>query len=67
MITPDVVTPLFLGPSAFLFGTLLLILAVLVIARVVFAIAWRGILLGALVLGLLWFVGAIGSGPPGFG
>ena len=51
-------SPLFVGPSAFLIGALLVIVLVLVIARVV---------IGATVLGVLWIVGAIGTGASGVG
>lgn len=63
-------TPLFVGPSAFLIGLLLVIFLVLVIARIVIGLAWKLILIGAIVLGVLWLAGAVGSGgfsgtPPG--
>lgn len=58
-------TPLFVGPTAFLLGTLLLIVVALVVARIIFAIAWRIIVILAVVLGVLWLLGAIGAGPPG--
>ena len=65
-------TPLFLGPSSFLIGVLLLIVLVLVIARVVIGLAWKLVVIGAIVLLVLWLVGAIGTGglsitPPGLG
>ena len=65
-------TPLFLGPSAFLVGVLLLVVLVLVIARVVIGLAWKLVVIGAIVLLVLWLVGAIGTGglgvtPPGLG
>ncbi len=66
------VTPLFVGPSAFLVGVLLLIVLVLVIARVVIGLTWKLVVIGAIVLGVLWMAGAIGTGglgitPPGLG
>lgn len=66
------VTPLFLGPSAFLIGVLLLIVLVLVIARVVIGLAWKLVVIGAIILVVLWLIGAIGTGgfgiaPPGLG
>ena len=73
-MSPEVtaLTPLFLGPSAFLIGVLLLIVLVLVIARVVIGLAWKLVVIGAIVLLVLWLVGAIGTGglsitPPGLG
>ncbi|MFW6153559.1 MAG: hypothetical protein ACOC42_04285 [Halobacteriota archaeon] len=62
-MSTGLLAPLFLGPTVFLFGALLFIIVILVIARVVFAIAWRIIVIAAVVLGLLWLVGVIGSGP----
>ncbi len=59
--------PLFVGPSAFLIGALLVIVLVLVIARVVIGLAWKLVVIGAIVLGALWIVGAIGTGAPGLG
>lgn len=60
-------SPLFVGPSAFLIGTLLVLLLVLVVARVVIGLAWKLVVIGAIVLGLLWVVGSVGAGPPGLG
>lgn len=62
---PSVV--LFLGPTAFLLGALLVIVAVLVVARVVLGFAWRLVVVGAVVLCILWLLGAVGTGPPTFG
>lgn len=50
--------PLFVGPSVFLVGTLLVIVLILAIVRVV---------IGTIILGVLWLLGAIGVGPPGIG
>lgn len=66
------VTPLFIGPSAFLIGVLLVIVLILVIARVVIGLAWKLVVIGAIILVVLWLAGAIGTGglgirPPGFG
>lgn len=66
------VTPLFLGPAGFLIGALLLIVLVLVIARVVIGLAWKLVVIGAIILVVLWLIGAIGTGgfgiaPPGLG
>ena len=62
-----VLSPLFVGPSAFLVGTLLVIVLLLVIARVVIGLAWKLVVIGAILLGVLWIAGAIGTGPPGLG
>lgn len=59
--------PLFVGPSVFLVGTLLVIVLVLVIARIVIGLAWKLIVIGAIILGVLWLLGAIGIGSPGLG
>ncbi|MEF8881732.1 MAG: hypothetical protein V5A34_04305 [Halapricum sp.] len=66
------VTPLFVGPSAFLIGVLLLIVLVVVIARIVIGLAWKLVVIGAIILLVLWLAGAIGTGglgiaPPGLG
>lgn len=62
--------PLFVGPSAFLVGVLLLIVVVLVIARIVIGLAWKLVVVAAIILGVLWLVGTtgiggLGIGPPG--
>lgn len=66
---PDAValSPLFVGPGAFLVGTLLLIALVFVVARVVLGVAWKLVVIGALVVGVLWIAGAVGVGQPGLG
>lgn len=66
------VVPLFVGPSGFLIGLLLLIVLVFVIARVLLGFAWKLVVIAAVVLGVLWLVGVIGAGgiavtPPGLG
>ena len=58
---------LFLGPLVVLLGALLLVTLVLFVARVVFGLAWRLAVIGAVVLGALWLLGAVGAGPPAFG
>lgn len=58
-------TPMFVGPLGFLLFTLLVIIGILIIARLVFAVAWKVILVGAVVLGLLWLLGVFRFGPPG--
>ena len=60
-------TPLFVGPLGFLLVTLLVIIGILIVARLVFAVAWKVILVGAVVLGLLWLLGAFRFGLPGLG
>lgn len=55
--------PLFVGPSVFLVGTLLVIVAVLLVARVVIGIAWKLVVIGGIILGALWLLGAISVGP----
>lgn len=60
-------SPLFVGPSAFLIGTLLAIVVVLVIARIMIGLAWKLVVIGAVVLGVLWLLGLIGVGSPGLG
>lgn len=57
------VPPLFLGPLGFLLSALVAILVVTVILRVVFALAWRLVVIAAIVLGVLWLLGAVGIGP----
>lgn len=59
--------PLFVGPTAFLLGTLMLILLILAFIRLVFGLAWRLVLLMAVVLGLLWLIQGLRIGPPGLG
>lgn len=59
--------PLFLGPSVFLVGALLLIVLVLVIARVVIGLAWKLVVIGAVILGVLWLLGVISLGLPVLG
>lgn len=59
--------PLLVGPLVFLVGALLLVTLVLAVARLVFGLAWRLVVIGAVVLGVLWLLGAVRSGPPAFG
>jgi hypothetical protein len=59
--------PLFVGPSVALIGTLLAIVVVLVIARVLIGLAWKLVVIGAIILSVLWLLGAVSVGPPGFG
>lgn len=58
------VAPLLVGPMGFLLGALLLILLILLIARVVFSLAWKLIVIAAIVLGVIWLVTVVASGPP---
>lgn len=55
--------PLFVGPIGFLLSSLLLIVLILVVARLVFGLAWKLVKIAAIVLLVLWLLGAIGSGP----
>jgi hypothetical protein len=59
--------PLFVGPSVFLVGTLLVIGLLLVIARAVIGLAWKLVVIGTIILGMFWLLGAIGIGPFGLG
>lgn len=59
------VPPLFIGPLGFLVSALVVTLLVLLILRVVFALAWRLVIIAAIVLGVLWLLGALGIGTPG--
>lgn len=61
------VAPLLLGPALSIVGMLLLIVLILALARIVFGLAWKLIVIAALVLGVLWLIGALSSGPPAFG
>lgn len=56
--------PLFVGPLAFLVVGLLAIVLILSIARFVFSLAWNILVIAAIVLGVLWLLGAVGGGPP---
>jgi ascorbate-specific PTS system EIIC-type component UlaA len=58
-------SPLFVGSLSFLISTLVAILLVLIILRVVFALAWRLIVIAAIVLGVLWLLSALGITTPG--
>ena len=55
--------PLFAGPIGFLVVSLVALLVLLVVVRVLFSIAWRVIAIGALLLVILWLVGAVSLGP----
>lgn len=52
--------PLILGPTTFLIAALVVILLVLFAARIVFHLAWKLVLIGAVVLAGLWLLGALG-------
>ena len=58
-------SPLFVGPLSFLISALVVILLVLVILRVVFALAWRLVIVAAIVLGVFWLLSALGITTPG--
>ena len=55
--------PLFVGPTGFLLSSLLLIVLILVVARLVFGLAWKLVKIAAVVLLVFWLLGVIGSGP----
>lgn len=55
----------FVGPIGFLLAALLVIIAIIVIARLIFSLSWKLLIIGAVVLGLLWIVGVFRLGPPG--
>ena len=55
--------PLLAGPIAYLVVSLVALLLLLVVVRVLFSIAWRVIAIGALLLVILWLVGAVSLGP----
>ena len=59
-----VVSPIFVGPTAFFLIILLGTVLLLAIAGLLFSLSWRVIVVAALVLGGLWLVGVIGFGPP---
>lgn len=65
MTYAGLLSPMFLGPLGFVLGGLILILLLFLIARVVFALAWRLILIGAIVIGVLWLIGSVTLGSPG--
>ena len=54
--------PLLAGPIAYLVVSLVALLLLLVVVRVLFSIAWRVIAIGALLLVILWLVGAVSLG-----
>lgn len=56
---------LFIGPLGFLISALIVILLVLAILRIVFAVAWRLVVVAAVVLAILWLLGAVGISTPG--
>ena len=54
---------MFTGPIAFLVVSLVALLVLLAVVRVLISIAWRVIAIGALLLIVLWLVGAVSLGP----
>lgn len=62
-----VLPPLFVGPVGFLLMTLLVIGLILLVARVIFGVAVKLIMIGAVILGVLWLMDTVGAGPPAFG
>ena len=55
--------PLFAGPIGFLVISLVGLLVLLLVVRILFSIAWRVIAIAALLLLVLWLVGAVSLGP----
>lgn len=60
-------SPLFVGPVGVLLLTGLVIALLLVITRVVFGLAIKVIVVGAVIGGVLWLLGALNVGPPALG
>ena len=58
------VSPLFVGPTAFLLTVLLGTVLLLAVVGLLFSLPWRFIVVAALVVGGLWLVGVIGFGSP---
>lgn len=65
MLEVGTFTPLFVAPLGFLLVTLLVIIGILIIARLAFSVAWKFIVVGAIVLGFLWLLSGFRFGPPG--
>lgn len=61
---PGIGVPLFIGPLVFALVGLLAILLLISVVRLVFSLAWDILVIAAIVLGVLWLLGAIGAGPP---
>lgn len=57
-------TPLFLGPLWFILSTLLVIVVVLVVLRLLIGLAWRLVVIVAIILAVLWLFGTVSTGPP---
>ena len=55
--------PLFTGPIGLLVISLVGLLILLLAVRLLFSIAWRVIAIAALLLLVLWLVGAVSLGP----
>ena len=55
--------PLFAGPIGYLVISLVGLLVLLLVVRILFSIAWRVIAIAALLLLVLWLVGAVSLGP----
>jgi hypothetical protein len=57
--------PAFLGPAMFLVAGLFLIVVILVVARFILSLAWKLVVIGAIVLLVLWLLGLVqfGAGP----
>lgn len=56
--------PLFVGPMAFILGVVLIVAVVFIVVRLLLGLAWRVVVLAAIILVLLWALGVLGTGPP---
>lgn len=59
-----VFSPLFVGPVAVLLASVLAIGLILILARLVVGLAWKLVVVSAVVLALLWLLGMIGPDIP---
>lgn len=66
MLGLEPLVPLFVGPLWGLLVALLIIVLFLAVIRLVLGVAWRLVVVAALILGILWLVGVFRSGPPPF-
>lgn len=57
--------PMFVGPLGFLIVVLLVFILILVAARLIFNLAWKFLVIAAVILALFWVLGAIRLGPLG--
>ena len=59
-------TPLFLGPLWFILSTVLVILVALVVLRLLIGLAWRLVVIVAIIVAVFWLFGSLSAGPPPF-